>query len=185
MSCLHRLGRLGVRTTHRAGLDRLEVDTIAGSATVGHRHGADRLHVRRDLDAECAQERLRDAARRHARRGLARARALEDVARVVRADLQHAREDPRARAAARSPGMPSGRSPATAMTSSQFSQSRLAIGKCDRAADGLAEPHAREDRSLCRSRCAGVRLGRTRPGGARGRGRCPRPRQAGFPPARH
>ena len=48
--------------------------------------------MRDDLDADRAQERLRERAARHARRGLARARALEHVAHVGEAELPDAGE---------------------------------------------------------------------------------------------
>ena len=58
---------------------------------VAHRDGlgADAHHVAADLGAVAAQQRLRDAARRHPCRRLARAGPLEDRAQVVGAVLEH------------------------------------------------------------------------------------------------
>ena len=83
-----------------------------------------------DADAELREQSLRDGAGGHARRRLARRRALEDVARVVAIVLEDAGEigvtgtHPRDRAFARSAGASASRG-AGSMISCQFFQSRL------------------------------------------------------------
>src|SRR3989442_12125374 len=81
----HPRARLGVRAADLAGFHLLAVE--------GRHRGdlADRPRLAAHFGADGAKQRLRDRARRDTRRGLARARALEDVADVVVADLQRAR----------------------------------------------------------------------------------------------
>ena len=98
----HSLRRLRIRAVARALGDGvpicrrvrpylcLELSIQAGAP--------DAAHVGAHVHAHLAQERLRDAARRDARRRLARRRALENVARVVGAGLEHAHEVGMARA---------------------------------------------------------------------------------------
>ena len=78
--------RLGVEAAHRRGVDAAEV-LEHQAVGLGRPHGADLRDVGDDLDAERAQERLGDRAAGDARRGLARAGALEDVADVGEAEL--------------------------------------------------------------------------------------------------
>ncbi len=123
------------------------------------------------------------AAGGDARRGLARARALEHVAHVGVAVLEHAGEVGVARDAAdgppRSPPRPATGSCARPSSRGRGSRSAARPG-CRACGRGGCRPRP----SRGRTRSSSARRGRGRAGGARGRGRCPRgstSRPAGRP----
>src|SRR5262249_14792114 len=72
----------GVRDAHRRLL-RTRRDLLRVQLAVIGADAADLAHPAVDADTERCEQALRQPAHRHPRRGLARARALEDVAYVV------------------------------------------------------------------------------------------------------
>ena len=113
-------------------------------------HAADLRHVAQDRDAELAEQALGHPGHGDARRRLARARALEDVADVAVAVLHGPREVgmPRARPRHRlGRRRPAGGSP-TDMVCFQFSQSRFWMVSVMRAAEGQTPADAGGDVGL-------------------------------------
>ena len=139
-------GRRSAAANRRESLRVVEV-TAAGSAMPTPPMRDD---VARDLDAEAREELAGEGAGGDARRGLAGAGALEDVAHVVALVLQRAGEVGVARAAAASPARArapvasSGGSAPTCIVFCQLVQSRLRIEQRDRPAERLALADARE-----------------------------------------
>ena len=94
---------------------------------------ANREHVAGQTDARVREQLPGDGARGHARRRLARARSLEDVAHVRAAVLRHSGEIRMARAVAcvtgarRAPPASGGGSSVTRIVYCQFAQSRFSI----------------------------------------------------------
>ena len=89
---LHPRLRGGVRAREVRGAgaraNRVESVLRAGAAS----HVADRDHVSEDVDPDRGEQLARDRADRRPRRGLSRARALENVAKIVAVVLEAARQ---------------------------------------------------------------------------------------------
>ena len=126
-----------------------------------------------DGNAERAQERLREAARRHARRGLPRAGALEDVAHVGVPELEHARRGRRGPDAAGGPPR-SPRPPATDSSARPSSRGRGSRPAARRGCPACGRGGCRPRPVRGRTRSSSARRGRARAGAAPGRGRCRR-----------
>src|SRR3954470_1164301 len=88
----HRAARVAVQATDGVVVDALEVGRLQRAVGPRRVDGPDLHDVGAHLAADRAQERLAEPAARDTRGGLARARALEDVAHVGRAVLPRADE---------------------------------------------------------------------------------------------